>query len=95
MNRVRNEEVRRRTEVVKELAERAEEGVLRWFGNVEMMAEERLVKKVTRPDVRGVRPRGRPRMRWLDSVKRALGARGMSVEQGRVLVREQMNGEQL
>ncbi len=47
-----------------------------------------LVKKITRSDVRGVRPRGRPRMGWLYSVKRVLGARGMSVEQGRVLLRD-------
>ncbi len=47
-----------------------------------------LVKKIIRSDVRGVRPRGKPRMGWMDSVKRALGARGMSVEQGRMLVRD-------
>ncbi len=88
MDRVRNEEVRRRTGVVKELAERAEQGVLRCFGHVERMEEERLVKKITRSDVRGVRPRGRPRMRWMDSVKRALGVKGMFVEQGRMLVRD-------
>ncbi len=88
MDRVRNEEVRRRTGVVKELTERAQQGVLRWFGHVERIEEERLVKKVTRSDVRGVRPRGKPRMRWLDSVKRAVGARGISVEQGRMLVRD-------
>ncbi len=45
MDRVRNEEVRRRTGVVKDLAEQAEQGVLRWFGHVERMEEERLVKK--------------------------------------------------
>ncbi len=73
---------------VRELAERAEQGVLRWFGYVERMEEERLVKKITRSDVRGVRPSGRPRVGWLDSVKRALGARGMSVEQGRIVVRD-------
>ncbi len=88
MDWVRNEEVRWRTGVVKELAERAEQGVLRWFGHVERMEEERLVKKITRSDVRCVRPRGRPRMRWLDSVKRVLGARGMSVKQGRVLLHD-------
>ncbi len=48
--------------VVKELAERAEQGVLRWFGHVERMEVERLVKQITRSDVRGVRPRGRPHM---------------------------------
>ncbi len=81
-------EVRRRTRVVKELAEQAEQRVLQWFGHVERMEENRLVKKVTRSDVRGVRPRGRPRMGWLDSVKSALGARGMSVEQGRGLMHD-------
>ncbi len=88
MDRVMNEEVRRRTGVVKELAERTEKGVLRWFGHVERMEEERLVKKTTRSDERGVGPRGRPRMGRMDNVKRALGARGMSVEQGRMLVRD-------
>ncbi len=88
MDRVRNEEVRRRTGFVKKLAERAGQRVLRWFEHVERMEEERSVKKVSRSDVRGVRQRGRPRMGWLDSVMRALGARGMSVEQKRVFVRD-------
>jgi len=38
--------------------------------------------KINGSDVRGVRLRGRPRMGWMDSVKRALDARGMSVEHG-------------
>ncbi len=88
MDRERNEEVKRRTRDVKELAERAEQGVLPWFGHVERMEAERLVKKITRSDVRGARPRGGPGMGWIDSVKRVLGARGMSVEQGRMLVRD-------
>ncbi len=82
MDQVRDEEVHRRTVFVKELAEREEQGVLRWFGHMEKMGEERLVKKITKSDMIGLRPRGRPRMEWLDRVKRALGARGMSVEQG-------------
>ncbi len=80
MDRVRNDEIQRRMGVVRELAERAEQGVLWWFGHVERMAEEHLVKKTTRSHVRDVRPRGRSRMGWLNSVKRTLGARGMSVE---------------
>ncbi len=54
--------------------------MLRRFGHVESMEEECLVKKITTSDVRGIRPRGRPQMGWLDSVKRVLGARRMSVE---------------
>ncbi len=45
MDQVRNDEVRR-TGVIKELAERAEQGLLQWFGHVERMEEERLVKKI-------------------------------------------------
>ncbi len=51
MDRVRNEEVRRRRGIVKELAEQAQQGVMWWFGHVERMKEERLVR-VTRSDVR-------------------------------------------
>ena len=39
MDRVRNEEVRRRAGVEKEIAYRADQRVLRWFGHVERMDE--------------------------------------------------------
>ncbi len=79
--------MRRRTRVVRELAQRAEQGMLQWFGHVKRMEEENLVKK-TRYDVRGVRPRGRSRMGGMDSVKRVLVVRRVSVEKGRVVVRD-------
>ena len=37
MDRVRNEEVRRRAAIERELASRADQRVLRWFGHVERM----------------------------------------------------------
>ena len=43
---------------------------------------------ITRSDVVGGRPRGRPHTGWMDSVKRALDARGLSVAQGRMIVRD-------
>ncbi len=46
--------------VVRQLAERAEQGVLWWFGYGERMEEEHLVKKITRSDVRDVKPRRGP-----------------------------------
>ena len=39
----------------------------------------------------GVRPRGRPRMRWMYRVKRALDVRGMSVGEGRESTRDGVN----
>ena len=37
MNRVRNEEVRRRAVIERELASREDQRELRWFGDVEIM----------------------------------------------------------
>ena len=88
MDRVRNEEVRRRTGVVRDLAGRAEQCVLRWFGHVERMEEGRLVKRIVRSSGKGGNLRGRPRKGWMDSVKEAVKVRGGTLEQSRVTVRE-------
>ena len=42
MDRVRNEEVLRRAEIEMELASRADQRVLRWFGHVERIDEYRI-----------------------------------------------------
>ena len=88
VDRVRNEEVRRRAGVDKSMSDRVDQRVLRWYGHMERMGEERLVKKVWVAEVDGVRPRGRPRRRWMDGVEGALDARGLSVEQGRESARD-------
>ena len=61
LDRVRNEVVKARTGVRRELAARVDMNVLRWFGHVERMDNERLLKKVmsAKVDVRSAR--GRPR----------------------------------
>ena len=83
MDRVRNEEVRRRAGIERELASRADERVLRWFGHVERMDEYRMARRVLMAEVSGGRVRGRPRLEWMDGVKVALGNRGMTVEAAR------------
>ena len=83
MDKVRNEEVRRRAGIERELASRADQRVLRWFGHVERMDEYRLARRVLMAEVSGGRVRGRPRLGWMDSVKVALGNRGMTVEVAR------------
>ena len=74
MDRVRNEEVRRRAGIEMELASRADQRVLRWFGHVERMDDYRMA------EVNGGWVRGRPRLGWMDGVKVALGNRQMTVE---------------
>ena len=75
MDRVRNEEVRMRALIERELASSADQRVLRWFGHVERMDEYRLSRKVLMAEVSGGRARGRPRLGWMDGVKVALGNR--------------------
>ena len=50
-DRVRNEEIRRRCGLQRSLSERGEAAVLRWFGHVERMEGERLMKKIYRAEV--------------------------------------------
>ena len=79
--RVRNEVVRARTGVRRELAARVDVNVLRWFGHVERMDNERLLKKVMNAKVDGRSARGRPRFGWMDGVKRALNDRRMNIRE--------------
>ena len=66
-----------------ELASRADQRVLRWFGHVERMVDYRMSRRVLMAEVSGGRVRGRPRLGSMDSVKVALGNREMTVEAAR------------
>ena len=81
LDRVRNEVVRARTGVRKELATRVDMNVLRWFGHVERMDNERLLKKVMNMKVDGRSARRRPRFGWMDGVKRAPNDRRMDMRE--------------
>ena len=83
MDRVRNEEVHRRVGIERELASRADQRVLRWFGHVEIMDDYRMARRELMAEVGGGRVRGRPRLGWMDGVKVTLGNRGMTVEAAR------------
>ena len=77
LDRVRNEVVRARTGVRRELAARVDMNVLRWFGHVKRMDNERLLKKV----MNRRSARGRPGFGWMDEVKKALNNRRMDVRE--------------
>ena len=51
MYRVRNKEVRRRAVIERELASRADQRVLRWFGYVERMDDYRMTRRVLMAEV--------------------------------------------
>ena len=80
MDRVRNEKVRSRLGIERELASRADQRVLRWFGHVERIDKFRMARRVLMAEVIGGWVLGRLRLGWMDGVKVALGNRGMMVE---------------
>ena len=61
MDRVRNEEVRRRAGIESDLASRADQRVSRWFGHVERMDEYRISRRALMAEVSGGRVWGRSR----------------------------------
>ena len=60
-DRVPNVEIRRRLGKSVSVSQIIDQGVLRWFGHVERMEDERMAKRVHESNVRGVRRRERPR----------------------------------
>ena len=65
MDRVRNEWVRRRAGIERELASRTDQRVLRWFGHLERMDEYRMARRVLMAEVSKGRVQGRPRLGWM------------------------------
>ncbi len=81
MDSVRNEGVRRRTEVERKLPERVDQRVLSWYGHMIRMDEDYMTR-MWRAKVSGVKVRGRPRKDWMEGAERALWMRSLSVQQG-------------
>ena len=69
MDRVRNEEVRGRPGIERELASRAGQRVLRWFGHVDRIDDYRMARRVLIAEVSGGRVRGRSRLGLMDGMK--------------------------
>ena len=59
-----------RTGMVRELEDRVDARVLRWFGHMVRMDDERLVEMVMKSEVSGCWPRSMPKFEWMDSVSR-------------------------
>ena len=73
--------------VKEEMSKRVDQKVLKWFGHVERMGDERLTKKVNKSEVGGERGVGRPRYRWIDGVKEACEERKIGLATARLKCR--------
>jgi hypothetical protein len=88
MDRVRNEDVRRRCGSEVSIGERMDINVFMWYGHVERMEEEKIVKGVYSAKIEGSRASGRPKMRWMDSVGQSVKRKGMSIEETKWCARD-------
>ena len=68
LHRVPNEDTRRRlgAEAVLAVGDRKKK---EWRVRIEGMSQERLMRRVFEEDVCGMRPRGRPRKKWIDDTE--------------------------
>src|SRR5215469_10362862 len=76
-DRIRNVRIREWCGWERKIISRYEEGLLRWYGHIVRMDEERLVRRVYEGVVDGNRGRGRPKRKWMDGVREALVMRGV------------------
>ena len=72
----------------KGLDERIDEGVLRWFGHMDRMEVNMIAKRVYVGECAGSLSVGRPRKKWIDTVKDCLRKRCLDVRQARRMVRD-------
>jgi hypothetical protein len=74
---VRNTWVRNECGVKESIISKYENGVLRWFGHVERMGDERIAKQVLNGSVEGMRGNGRPKNSWLGVVDKCLKSKNI------------------
>ena len=68
--------------------EKIDEGVLRRFGHVERMENDRIAKMAYVGECASSRSMGRPRKGWIDTMKDCLKKRGLDVRQARRMVHD-------
>ena len=75
MDKIPNVRIKELSGVTKDVDERINEGVLRWFSHVERMENDKIAKRVYVGECAGSYSVGRPRKRGIDTVKGCLKKR--------------------
>src|SRR5678816_3380272 len=86
IDEMRNERITELCGVKKGVNERINESMLRWFGHVERVNDSRLVKRMYSGECVGNRPAGRPKKKWIESVKKCLEERNVRLAVARIKV---------
>ena len=79
LDRIRNERIRGTTKMG-EISKKVQESRLKWYGHVSRRENEYVGNIVMGMEVPGKRRRGRPKRRWLNSIRNNLSERELSEE---------------
>ena len=80
LDKVQNEEVRKEAGIRTSLLDQVSISRLRWFGHIMRMEPTRTARLYLDREVKGKRQVGRPRTRWMDTIKKDVAARGVVLE---------------
>ena len=80
LDRIRNEIIRGKTKVG-EISKKVQESRLKWYGHVLRRDDEYVGNRLMTMEVQGKIRRGRPKRRWLDSIRNDLSERELSREE--------------
>lgn len=86
VDKIRNEKIKEVYGIKKGVNEVITENILRWYGHVRRMDDDRIVKRIYESECKGKRRRGRPCKRWIDSVNECLSERGLNEMQAERIV---------
>ena len=88
LQRIRNEDIRKRLGMKETIIDKIRTRRLRWYGHVNRMKSNRLPYKALYTYKEGKRGRGRPRKKWTDNIKEDLERYQMTIIDGMRLTTE-------
>ena len=78
-DRIRNKDIFSRLNCQKDVVEKVQQRRMRYFGHISRMDNERYPKIALNGYVHGLRTKGRPKKRWLDTVVKDCQERGLNI----------------
>jgi hypothetical protein len=81
MDKIRNEAIRTKMGIKKNIVQETEEQQLRWSGRVKRMEDGKIVKQVAEWKPQGKRKRGRPVNTWKDGTRESMKRRELKYEE--------------
>jgi hypothetical protein len=75
---IRNTIIKQKMNVTRSILDDINTKQLKWYGHIQRMEEGRLPKQVMKWNPPGRRKRGRPKLTWMEGIRRLMGGKGTS-----------------